>query len=256
MKETRLYEEKYNNQGSLMKIIEYNKASDIVVEFQDEHKIKVRTIYANFKSGSIRNPYAPTVCGVGISGNKYPIVENNKPAKEYNMWRNIISRCYSNRVKNIQPSYKEVTCCEEWLLFENFYEWLHNQSNFDKWCNEDRWAVDKDILVKRNKVYSPEMCCLVPQNVNCLFLKREAERGKYPIGVRCRDGGFIAVCRNPFMNKSEELGHYSTPEKAFNTYKVYKENLIKQVAKEEFNKGNITEKCYQAMMNYIVEIDD
>lgn len=250
-------EEKYNNQGCLMKIIECPKTAYIVVEFQDEYKTRVNTTYGNFKLGSVRNPYAPTVCGVGISGNKYPIVDNGKPAKEYNMWRNIISRCYSDRVKNIQPTYTNVSCCDEWLLFENFYDWLHSQPNFDKWDNGSRWAIDKDILVKRNKVYSPDVCCLIPQNVNCLFLKREAERGDYPIGVRYTNDGFLAVCRNPFLDKAVELGHYSTPENAFYLgYKPYKENIIKQVAQIEYDAGNITEECYNAMMKYEVEITD
>jgi hypothetical protein len=142
------------------------------------------------------------------------------------------------------------------LSYENFYEWLHSQPNFDKWYNGKRWAVDKDIFVKRNKVYSPDTCCLVPQNVNCLFLKREAERGDYPIGVHYSENGFIARCRNPFENRAEELGLYSTPEKAFNAYKTYKEDIIKQVAQIEFDAGNITEECYLAMMSYEVEIDD
>lgn len=251
-----LNEEKLNNQGSLMRIVECIDNRNIVVEFQDDYKIRVKTSYGNYKLGSVRNPYAPTVCGVGISGNKYPIVENGKPAKEYNMWRNIISRCYSDRVKGIQPAYTNVSCCDEWLLFENFYEWLHKQPNFDKWYNGKRWAVDKDIFTKGNKIYSPDTCTLVPQNVNCLFLKREAERGDYPIGVRYTDSGFAAKCHNPFTNKGEDLGSYSTPEKAFYVYKDYKEDIIKQVAKIEYENGNITRECYNAMISYEVEIDD
>ena len=115
----------------------------------------------------------------------------------------------------------------------------------------------KKLLNKGNKVYSPENCCLIPQNVNCLFLKRESERGEYPIGVRYRDGyGFLASCHNPFTDKSEDLGSYSTPEKAFYIYKAYKEDIIKRVAEIEYNVGNITKACYEAMMNYEVEIDD
>lgn len=240
-----------------MKIVEYNKSDDIVVEFQDEYKTKVRSIYGNFKSGSIKNPYYPSVYGVGIIGTKYPRSVNCRNIKEYETWRQILRRCFDKEFKNRQPTYNNVDCCDEWLSYEKFYEWLHNQPNFDKWYNGKRWAVDKDIFVKRNKVYSPEMCCLVPQNVNCLFLKREAERGLYPIGVRYKDGdGFLASCHNPFTNRREELGSYSTPEKAFNAYKCYKEDLIKKVAEIEYKAGNITKECYEAMMNYKVEIDD
>lgn len=251
-----LYEEKLNNQGCLMKIIEDNGTFDIVVEFQDEYKYSKRTQYCNFKSGSIRNPYHPSIYGIGITGCKYPTKINNVSTKEYNAWVDMLKRCFIKKTKDKQPSYKNVECCEEWLNFEVFCDWLCSQPNYDKWKNGYRWAIDKDILFKKNKVYSSETCCLVPQNVNCLFLKREAERGRYPIGVRDGNDGFIAVCRNPFLDKAEELGCYSTPEKAFNAYKNYKEDLIKKVAKIEYENENITEKCYRAMINYKVEIND
>lgn len=251
-----LYEEKYNNQGSLMKIVEYIGNNNIVVEFQDKYKFRVNSIYGNFKKGSIKNPFYPSVYGIGITGNKYPRSINCKMTKEYDTWIHILQRCFDNKLKEKQPSYKDKECCEEWLYYPNFYEWLHSQSNFDKWYIGKRWAVDKDILVKGNKIYSPETCCLVPQNANCLFLKREAKRGKYPIGVRCKENSFIAVCHNPLTDKNEELGCYSTPENAFQAYKKRKEDLIKQVAEIEYSKENITKQCYEAMINYEVEITD
>lgn len=252
----RLGLEKLNNQGSPMKIIEYIDSSNITVEFQDKYKYRIKTIYANFKSGSIRNPYYPSVYNVGIVGCKYPTKIDGKHTKEYDTWVHILQRCYDEKKKENQPTYKNVVCCEEWLNFESFCDWLHEQKNFNKWKNGKRWAIDKDILVKRNKMYSPETCTLVPQNVNCLFLKREAQRGKYPIGVSYRSDGFLASFHNPFTNNREELGYYSTPEKAFVTYKTHKEDVIKQVAETEYDNGNITEECYIAMMRYEVEIDD
>ena len=239
-----------------MKIVEDNGSSGIVVEFQDEYKYRKHTIYANFKSGSIRNPYHPSIYGIGITGCKYPTKVNGVSTKEYNAWIDMLKRCFMEKTKDKQPSYKNVECCKEWLNFEIFCDWLHSQSNYDKWKNGYRWAIDKDILVKRNKAYSQDTCTLVPQNVNCLFLRREAERGKYPIGVTYRSEGFLASCHNPFTNQREELGYYSTPENAFFTYKTYKEDIIKKVAEIEYKSGNITKECYEAMMNYEVEIDD
>lgn len=256
LKQDRLYEEKYNNQGCLMKIVECGNGSDITVEFQDEYKAKIRTKYGNFQKGSVKNPYYPSVHGVGIIGTKYQVSVNCIKNKEYIIWQAILQRCYNATYKENRPAYKQVTCCNEWLNFENFCDWLHSQPNFDKWHNGKRWAVDKDILNKGNKVYSPENCCLIPQNVNCLFLKRESERGKYPIGVRYTKNGFLAKCRNPFLDKAVELGYYSTPEKAFEVYKTYKEDIIKQVAEIEYKDGNITKECYEAMMKYKVEITD
>ena len=253
----RLGEEKYNHQNCLMRIIEYNDAKDIVVEFQDEYKAKLRTSYGNFVKGTIGNPYYPSVYNVGMYGVLYPARHNNRMTEEYDAWTKMLQRCYSEKYCKVHKSYEIVTCCDEWLLYENFYEWLHSQDNFNKWLNGERWAIDKDILIKGSKVYSPDTCCLVPQNVNNLFIKADSVRGNYPIGVRItRNGTFQAYCNNPFTNKIEHLGTFSTPEKAFLAYKKAKESYIKQIAQDEYSKGNITKQCYEAMMNYEVEITD
>lgn len=252
----RLGEEKLNNQGCLMKIIEYRQYKDIVVEFQDKYKGKVHTTYNNFEKGGVRNPYYPSVYDVGITGNKYPIKVNGKDIKEYKTWQDMLKRCFDSKYKEKHRTYHTAICCDEWLLFENFYEWLHKQENFNKWLNGTNWAIDKDISIKWNKVYSPEFCYLVPHNVNKLFTKRDSLRGNFPIGVTKNTKGFRAECNNQLINKRESLGTYSTTEQAFQAYKFYKENLIKQVAQTEFLNGNITKECYNAMLNYIVEITD
>lgn len=256
----RLGEERLSNQGCLMKIIEYNDAVDIIVEFQDEHKAKVHTQYTNFKRGNVKNPYYPSVYGVGITGNKYPtwIIGTDKHTKEYEIWMNMLIRCFDNKIKEKYPTYKDVSCCDEWLYYDNFYEWLHSQENFDKWYSNEKWHLDKDILIKGNKIYSSETCCLVPENVNKLFLKDDASRGSLPIGVTkdSKGYGFVIRCMNPLTGNRDYLGYHTNMEKAFQLYKQHKENLIKQVAQIEYDKSNITKKCYQAMMDYEVEITD
>lgn len=252
----RVGETNINNQNCLMKIVEYNGRRDVIVEFQDEFKGKVHTCYNHFVSGDVKNPYYPNVYGVGIVGNKYSSRENHKIVKEYSIWYSMLQRCFDKDYMKKFPTYDNVTCCEEWLLYENFYEWLHIQENFDKWLNGEKWALDKDILVKGNKVYSPETCCLVPHYINSLFLKNDTSRGGLPIGVSKNGGKFMAYCNNPFAQKREYLGTRETEQQAFTIYKQYKESLIKQIAQIEYNKGNITKKCYEAMIDYKVEITD
>lgn len=238
-----------------MRIVEYNNSSDMFVEFQDEHKAIVHAAYRDFKDGNIKNPYSPNVYG-GKIGIKYPSKNNGEMTKEYNTWIDMLQRCFDKEYKQKHPTYEDVTCCEEWLLFENFYEWLHSQENFEQWNSGKRWHIDKDIIVKNNKVYSAETCCLVPHIVNGLFAKSDAIRGDLPIGVsRFRDG-FQAQCKNPFINGAKRLGLYSSPIQAFQAYKVYKEDLIKEVAKIEYSIKNINKLCYESMMSYVVEIDD
>lgn len=252
----RLYEEKLNNQGCLMKIVKYNNCEDIVVEFQDIYKGKIHTNYQAFLNGGVKNPYYPSVYNTGMIGTKYKMKLNGKDTKEYKVWVDMLRRCFDKNRKEEHPTYKDISCCKEWLLFENFYEWLHSQENFEKWYNGKRWDLDKDILIKGNKIYSPEYCSLVPQNVNKLFIKRDTCRGDLPIGVTRNGKGFRAECMNPFKKKREYSTTYSTPEQAFKAYKQYKENIIKQVAQMEYCKGNITKQCYDAMIKYEVEITD
>ena len=252
----RLGEEKYNKQGCLMKIVEYNGFKDILVEFQDEYKTKVHTSYQAFLKGEVKNVYYPSVLNVGIIGNKYPKVENHKVVKEYETWVHMIKRCYSEKTKNRNQAYKDTTCCNEWLNYENFYEWLHNQPNFEQWLNGRRWDLDKDILLKGNKVYSSKTCCLVPNYINKLFTKSNLTRGDMPIGVSYskRNKKYDAKFSN--NGHTKHLGYFGNKEDAFQTYKQAKEEYIKQVAQEEYNKGNITKQCYDAMINYEVEITD
>lgn len=256
LKECRIGEERINKQGCLMKVVKYNKASDIIVEFQDEYKVNVHTSYESFCKGDTKNPYAPSVFGVGKIGLKYPVSVDKKAIKEYSAWRCVLIRCFDKKEKEKHHTYQNAICCDEWLLYENFYEWLHKQGNFSKWLNGELWAIDKDILVKGNKSYTPNMCCLVPNNVNKLFTKSDSARGGLPIGVRACGNKFQARCMNPFMKQLEYLGTYNTIDEAFYVYKKYKEEIIKLVAIDEFNKGNIIKDCYNAMINYKVEITD
>ena len=261
LKDQRIGLEKYNNEGYIMRIIQYDNVSNIVVEFQDEYMAKVHTGFNCFKKGCTKNPYHTSLFGVGITGNKYPIsyIDDNgkkKETKEYRAWRDMLRRCYDEKYKYY--TYKDVTVCKEWLLYDNFYEWLHSQENFEQWAKLERSALDKDIIHKGNKIYSSENCCLVPININSLFTKSNAVRGDLPIGVALSGkdyNGYVAYYNNGNKEKIY-LGYYYSIEEAFQVYKQYKEKVIRRIAEEEYDKGNITEKCYNAMMNYEVEITD
>lgn len=269
------YKEKYigmtnkNNQGCTMTIVDYINYHDVIVEFDDERKTRKHCHIKDFKKGQVKNPFSKSIYGIGITGDKYPTRINKKQTKEYTAWKDMLKRCYDEKYKIKRPTYKNVTCCKEWLYYPNFYEWLHSQNNFNKWFNNNKFALDKDIIKKNNQIYSQDRCCLVPQNVNLLFVKNNAARGSLPIGVRKYNSKYraeLSAKTNKGKNepsiktnkgkKMIHLGTYDTPEEAFNAYKEAKEKCIRQVAEEEFSQGNITKECYNAMMNYEVEITD
>lgn len=255
----RLYFENVNFQGVLMKVVEYNGTRNVVVEFQDEYKHRKKVQWIDVLRGDIKNPYYPSVCGVGMIGVKYPSRIDRNVTTEYKMWYSMLMRACNNEYKEKHPTYKDVKCCKQWLLFENFYEWLHSQENFEQLVNNNiRMELEKDILVKGNKTYSPDTCCLVPKYVNTLFTKRDRNRGNEPIGVFKNKYGYSAkIIYGKHENKSKSTRYYyPTLEEAFYAYKESKENYIKRVAQEEYEKKNISKTCYEAMMNYEVEITD
>lgn len=238
--------EKTNIQGCKMKIIEYKNSKEMKVQFIDKYKTVVHAQWKEFNNGHLLNPYFPTVCNVGIVGGR-----NKRYEFEYVYWKNILMRCYDESVKKKHQTYKECTVCEEWLLYDNFKKWC--DENYYQIENE-RMQVDKDILFKRNKHYSPKTCCFVPDRINSLIIKSDAIRGEYPIGVSYnkRSGLYSASMKK--NNKNIWLGEYTTPEKAFNIYKIEKEKYIKEVA--DSYKEKIPDKLYKALYNYCVEVDD
>ena len=248
-----------NYQGCIMKIVEYNKYNDILVEFQDEHCAIVHTKFCHFENGVVKNPYYPSVCGKGYKGIKYPSRdENGNKLKEYQTWRNILIRSFDEKSKIKRKTYKDVTCCDEWLNYENFYEWIHSQENFDKWVNGCKWDVDKDILIKGNKIYSPKTCCLIPQNINLLFSKSNSLKRHLPTGITYdkKRNKYLTSCHNHKDKIQIYLGAFDTKEEAFDVYKHFKESVIRNVADIEFKNGNITKNCYDAMINYKIKMTD
>lgn len=241
----------YNNFGSKMIISVYRNTRDIDVYFEEYNWTK-HSDYKNFKNGSIICPYERRFKGVGYLGEgKYKFRENNKETRCYHEWMKILERGYSKLWKEKHPTYENVYVCEEWHNFQNFAKWYYN--NYYS-INGERMEIDKDILYKNNKIYSPDTCTIVPQRINNLFVKTNSKRGEFPIGVhRHKNGNYVAQCE---FNDSRKryLGCYSTIEEAFNVYKMEKERYIKQVADEY--KSYIPEKLYDAMYKYEVEISD
>lgn len=94
----------------------------------------------------------------------------------------MLTRCYNHKSLKKNPSYIGCSVCDEWLTYSNFKRWYEDPINGYR----EGYHLDKDILVKGNKVYSPETCCFVPHSINCLLLTRQRKRGALPIGVTIR----------------------------------------------------------------------
>ena len=249
-------EEGYNSFGSKMIISKYNDAKDMDVYFPEYNWIFEHATYNHFKKGKIKCPYEPRTLGVGYIGEgEYKTRENGKKTDEYIIWHDMLERCYDGKYQEKKSTYKGCVVEEYLLNFQHMGEWL--AENYYEVPGE-KMHLDKDILCKRNKIYSRGTCIFVPERINSLFTKRDNCRGNDPIGVyQLPSGNYRAQCNNGY-GKPIYLGVYTTKEEAFRVYKEYKERVIKETI--DSYEGKIPEPFYsrlkEAMYNYEVEIDD
>lgn len=241
-----------NNKGELMTIVKYNDSSDIYVEFNDNNKAIVHTTFNNFKKGEVNNPYRRSYYSKGYVGIGFKPTRDDKSMM---CWSNMLKRCYNENYRRLHPTYNECYVCDEWLNFQNFHVWYND--NFYKF-DDYTMCLDKDIIVKGNKLYSPDTAIFVPQFINKLFTRRDNDRGPYPIGVTKNHNRFYASCSFYDIRynrvRNINLGSFETAEEAFYMYKNTKEENIRNVA--DLCKGKVPERLIKAMYDYKVEITD
>ena len=239
--------ENHNTFGSLMIITEYRGASDIDVYFP-EYNWTTKSAYKEFNLGWIKCPYEPRTVGVGYIGEgKYLSKINKKNTKYYDVWHQMLRRCYDFEYKKKRPSYDGCYVNDDWLNFQNFAQWY--EENYYEVPGEIM-HLDKDILIKGNKEYGSDTCCFVPNSINCLFKQKIGNTKDLPIGVTRQGKNFRGF--DCITNKTSKT--LKTVEEAFLIYKNSKEKKIKELADLyiEYLPYNI----YEFLINYSVDITD
>lgn len=184
------------------------------------------------------------VLGVGINDGTRPVWVNGKHLKSYTLWISLLNRCYSLSFQRGNPTYVGCSASENFRNFSYFHEWCQNQIGF----GQLGFQLDKDLLLKGNKVYSETTCLFLPKDLNTLLNLRKAARGDLPIGVSRHGGKFKASCKGNFP--SRHVGIFSTPDEASQAYKQAKETYIK--AQAEKWKAHIDPRAFATLMAYRV----
>jgi len=239
----------YNKFGSKIKIIKYNHSEDVDIYFEEYDWVAKNVRYDYFKNKTIACPYEPRLYNVGYIGEgKYCYAKDKKC---YAMWSKMLERCYSERYQNKKPTYKGCEVCEEWYNFQNFAKWYYE--NYYE-IKDEEMHLDKDILCKGNKIYSPQTCIIVPERINSLFTNSHNVRGELPIGCTFDNDRIRVRCCT--IDKRLTLGHFplNRPFQAFTCYKNFKEKYVKEVADEY--KDLIPIELYNAMYEWRVDIND
>jgi hypothetical protein len=180
---------------------------------------------------------APTLENFGVNDATYnvymSIYENGKTrilgrCNYYAKWADMIKRCYNQRELEKYPTYKGCIVCEEWRYFSNFIKWVNSQPNRE-W---GQCHLDKDLLIKGNKIYSPETCVFVSPSINSFMLTTKRKTNTL-IGVSLsKEGRYVATCRNQLCTEKNYcyLGTFGTELEAHKAWQAKKHEIACQLA--------------------------
>lgn len=211
----------------------------------EEEIIQIMNTQEYYPDGLEIKHFQPTVCGVGYWG----CSKVQSTGRVYERWSNMLKRCYRAGEYKRYAAYEGCEVCPEW----------HSYSNFKKWFDEHYYKygtsgtqIDKDILYKGNKIYSPATCCIVPKEVNDIIVSWKQENRTLPLGVSPDSGRYKATMKCD--GKKKHLGLYDTPKEAFDVYKFNREKYIKEAANRYDRK--IPSGAIASLMNWEIEITD
>ena len=229
-----------------IEIVDYKGFKKVSCKFLDTGNIILARM-DKILTGGVRDRLRPDVYGVGILG--LEISKGSVDKYAYKMWYSMLGRCYSERIQRLHPTYNGCSVSENFLYFPYFKTWLEKQVGY----GTKGFDLDKDLLVKGNKIYSEETCVLIPQEINTFLLTNKKRRGECLLGVSKRPSGRYSagICTD---HKKRLIGTFDTEYEAFCAYKSEKERYASVLAHKW--KGKVDDRVCEALFNFNVEITD
>jgi hypothetical protein len=148
----------------------------------------------------------------------------------YEDWRGILERCLCPNFQKNWTSYLGCSIVVEWKYLSNFIKWVDSQPNRN-WQN---CVLDKDLLIRNNKIYSPDTAIYIPNKLNCFITDSKKSRGQLMIGVTTnkldKNKPYLSQCNNPFGQGGKNLGYYRTELEAHKAWQAKKHEYACQLA--------------------------
>lgn len=234
-----------NIKGYHFTVVDYENYNRVKIRF-DEPKVSYKyTCSANILTGKIANPYHKIASGVGFMGEGLYQVENDpKLKKVLSLWRAILKRCYESGTNKTYKTYEDCTVHEDWHNFQNFAAWYVNHEYYGF-----GYDLDKDLLVRGNKVYSAETCCMLPHQLNTSLPIVRGNNNERSVGVyKNRQNKYqVAVTKD---GKRVSLGVYITDVEASDVYKDFKRKVLVDLAEKW--KYLVAVDVYESLLNFEV----
>jgi len=234
------------NDGGSLTVIERISHQKVVIEHNDSYAHRAVANSTSIQRGSVKNPYQPSVYGVGFLGVGDFIKSTNRVlSPAYRAWVDMMDRCYSEKKHKTSPTYKNCDVHSDWHNFQVFAQWYTASDFYDM-----GYELDKDLLKEGNKTYSEDNCVLLPRQINSLLLKCDSKRGKYPIGVSSKEKDSKFYTNLQINGRTKYIGMFDCPNDAHKAYVKAKEDYVKDKAIEWRHK--IDERAFKALMNWRV----
>ena len=186
--------------------------------------------------------------GVGSTDGLKCRLDGSRMTPMYTLWSNMLSRCYGAKTQSRQPTYQGCEVSDNFKSFNFFTEWCQEQVGFGM----DGYALDKDLLMGGNKVYSEDTCVFLPRLVNQALITQKNKQSNIPSGVHRRKGCKINIYQSVLskFNVLHVLCRSDSIEECFFVYKKEKELYLKELA--DMFKDDIDIRAYNALVNYQV----
>lgn len=173
---------------------------------------------ANIKLSSlVRGSVKDKLFGVGYNSKRGHKTKTTLEKKCYDYWKTMITRSYSPSYQKEHPTYSEVFVCPAWLDYQNFADWYITQK-----YTKPSYQLDKDLIFCGNLEYSPDKCCMIPQEVNKALTVKQGVKG---YNYHKRDNVLETSYRGTYLGRSTDYTKEILQDKYINARVAYVRSL-------------------------------
>ncbi len=121
---------------------------------------------SNLPTNKVKDRRKPTVYGVGYIDTEITIPARGSSIvrRIYDLWANMLKRCYGDTLSRSWKYYSDVTVDKRWHSFKQFMSTIHLVEGYELWEKDSSMNLDKDASGSR--VYSLETVRFITSSEN------------------------------------------------------------------------------------------
>lgn len=190
------------NNGDLVVLRKLKKKNYYLVEFIDTgYQKEMRA--DGIRSGIAKDWLRPSRFGVGYIGlGTYSTVNIEGNANHCSIiWKSMLERCYCPNFQIKSPTYKGCIVVDEWHNYQIFAKWYYENYPVDG----NIYQLDKDSIIKGNKLYSPDTCAFLTKYDNIRISQEKNYKFVNPDGELIEITNITEYCRDKNLTR-ENMG--------------------------------------------------